>query len=432
MPARLPTRRLALLGAAVAVAASVLAAPSPLAASPSATPSVSVPAPVRPSDAQSAQQAKTAADQRVGTLLRTIAAQTREIAQLTTDASQAEQDYQDQLAVQAQAQAEANRATADRVAAQQRYDAAHRLFVRIVIAAYEDGSDVGIGPTARLLVADDPTAALNAGTAIQMVANMRAVVTATAESSAADMRRADAGVAAALSRTRAVTQRLADLRIHAAAALDRSRTVLTSLQHNLVLAKGGQARATQVLSTFLGGWSVADPAAAAAINLHYVELAKQAAKRPEAPAAAHWTAAMGQTAAYRALRWIGAPYAWAGGGATGPSTGVCAAGSAHNDCHIAGFDCSGLAMFAWGPYQSFAHFAATQYGAGTLHPGVADLLPGDLVFWSNGKTAAGIHHVAIYVGDGNVVQAPQSGDIVRVTPLGRVSSGYFGATRPLT
>jgi cell wall-associated NlpC family hydrolase len=40
--------------------------------------------------------------------------------------------------------------------------------------------------------------------------------------------------------------------------------------------------------------------------------------------------------------------------------------------------------------------------------------------------------VAVYVGDGNVVQAPQSGDIVRVTPLGSVDSGYFGATRPLS
>jgi GrpB-like predicted nucleotidyltransferase (UPF0157 family) len=44
----------------------------------------------------------------------------------------------------------------------------------------------------------------------------------------------------------------------------------------------------------------------------------------------------------------------------------------------------------------------------------------------------GIHHVAIYIGGGDVIQAPQSGDIVRVTPLDQVDSGYFGATRPLT
>ena len=52
----------------------------------------------------------------------------------------------------------------------------------------------------------------------------------------------------------------------------------------------------------------------------------------------------------------------------------------------------------------------------------------------SGPTAAldAIHHVAIYIGNGNVVQAPHSGDVVRVTPWDQVSWGYFGATRPLT
>ena len=79
-----------------------------------------------------------------------------------------------------------------------------------------------------------------------------------------------------------------------------------------------------------------------------------------------------------------------------------------------------------------AHIAAAQYGSGTVHPAITALLPGDLVFWSSNTTVAGIHHVAIYVGNGNVIQAPQSGDIVRITPLGSVSSGLFGATRPLS
>jgi cell wall-associated NlpC family hydrolase len=78
------------------------------------------------------------------------------------------------------------------------------------------------------------------------------------------------------------------------------------------------------------------------------------------------------------------------------------------------------------------HLAAEQYFAGRLHPAVPALKPGDLVFWSNNGKAAGIHHVAVYIGNGNVVQAPNSGDIVRVTPLANVDSGYFGATRPLT
>jgi cell wall-associated NlpC family hydrolase len=79
-----------------------------------------------------------------------------------------------------------------------------------------------------------------------------------------------------------------------------------------------------------------------------------------------------------------------------------------------------------------AHFAETQYASGQVHPAPGELRPGDLVFWSNNGAVSGIHHVALYVGAGEVVQAPQSGDIVRITPIGSVSSGYFGATRPLT
>jgi cell wall-associated NlpC family hydrolase len=141
---------------------------------------------------------------------------------------------------------------------------------------------------------------------------------------------------------------------------------------------------------------------------------------------------MGRTAVERALLYIGTNYAWAGGNAAGPTTGVCAPGDAHLDCHYVGFDCSGLALYGWAPYLSMAHFAATQYHSGSVHPAPDALLPGDLVFWSSDGSAAGIHHVAIYVGNGNVIQAPESGDIVRITPLGAVSSGYFGATRPLT
>jgi Cell wall-associated hydrolases (invasion-associated proteins) len=57
-------------------------------------------------------------------------------------------------------------------------------------------------------------------------------------------------------------------------------------------------------------------------------------------------------------------------------------------------------------------------------------MPGDLVFWSFDGTPTGIHHVAIYIGHGRVVQAPQSGDVVRVSPMW--SAGYMGATRPGT
>ena len=88
-------------------------------------------------------------------------------------------------------------------------------------------------------------------------------------------------------------------------------------------------------------------------------------------------------------------------------------------------------MYAWAQYP-FAHYAATQYQQGSVHPNMASLKPGDLVFWSSNGMVSGIHHVAMYIGGGNVIQAPESGDVVKITPLYAVSWGLFGATRPLT
>lgn len=120
-----------------------------------------------------------------------------------------------------------------------------------------------------------------------------------------------------------------------------------------------------------------------------------------------------------AQRWLGTPYSWAAGGNVGPTSGVCGDGSAWNDCHITGFDCSGLVMFA--VYQasggkiSLAHFADTQTRGGTP-VALNALLPGDLIsFADHGNPVA--HHVGIYLGGGKMINAPESGALVRIDSL---------------
>ena len=54
-------------------------------------------------------------------------------------------------------------------------------------------------------------------------------------------------------------------------------------------------------------------------------------------------------------------------------------------------------------------------------------MPGDLVFF--GPSVEGIHHVGIYVGDGKYIQAPRTGDVVKVSSLSN-RSDYVGACRP--
>ncbi len=145
-----------------------------------------------------------------------------------------------------------------------------------------------------------------------------------------------------------------------------------------------------------------------------------------------WSPARGRAAARRAEAKVGVQYSYAAGSYTGATLGVCIPGdSAWNDCHIRGYDCSGLALYAWaGEGVYMAHYSQAQYNEGSVHPSIDTLMPGDLVFFSSNGQQSGIHHVAIYIGNDQVVQAPQSGDLVKISNLWR--NGYFGATRPGT
>jgi cell wall-associated NlpC family hydrolase len=150
-----------------------------------------------------------------------------------------------------------------------------------------------------------------------------------------------------------------------------------------------------------------------------------------------WTPSIGRAVVARAKTWLGLPYSWAGGSTAGPTTGICDwghGGGGWFDCRVWGFDCSGLVMFTMAPYRDLAHYAATQFvQAGRFHPSRDELQPGDLVFFSTNHSVAGIHHVAVYIGNGKVIQAPQSGFTVSVAPLASVlPSQYYGATRPVS
>jgi cell wall-associated NlpC family hydrolase len=170
------------------------------------------------------------------------------------------------------------------------------------------------------------------------------------------------------------------------------------------------------------------------------------ASRPSTPARAavvpatnapapvgNWTSERGVTIAQRALSWLGWPYSFAAGNGTGPTYGQAVDQDSRNDWRVKGFDCSGLVMYALAPWLQLTHFAATQYSeAGSVHPSLDALQPGDLVFWSHDGTVNDIGHVAIYVGNGNVVEAPHSGAYIQVVPLDQVEAGRIGTTRPLT
>jgi cell wall-associated NlpC family hydrolase len=148
----------------------------------------------------------------------------------------------------------------------------------------------------------------------------------------------------------------------------------------------------------------------------------------------NWTQPRGIEIATRALHWYNWPYSFGGGNEYGPTYGVAVDFDSRNDGHIRGFDCSGLVMYAMAPWvKGLTHYAASQYSeVGHFHPSLSDLQPGDMLFWSKDGTVNGIGHVAIYIGGGRVVQAPESGAYIDVVPINQVEPGRIGVTRPLT
>jgi cell wall-associated NlpC family hydrolase len=109
---------------------------------------------------------------------------------------------------------------------------------------------------------------------------------------------------------------------------------------------------------------------------------------------------------------LGKPYKW---GATG---------------ELGFYDCSGLMLRAYEKGGiTLPRTSRQQWYAGARVWQVSQMLPGDLVFYAyNTADPATIHHVGIYIGAGNMIDAPYTGANVRITPFLR--GDFIGAVRP--
>ena len=99
------------------------------------------------------------------------------------------------------------------------------------------------------------------------------------------------------------------------------------------------------------------------------------------------------------MQYLGIKYQWGGASPDG------------------GFDCSGLVMYVYGQMGvSLPHYTGAQWNVG-VPVSRSDLQPGDLVFFD------GLGHVGIYIGGGQFIHAPHTGDVVKISSL----SGYYAA-----
>jgi cell wall-associated NlpC family hydrolase len=396
----------------------------------------------------------------VGQLGGQIASAQAQLQQLQGKQEIAEQKYALALQQLQQAKARATQAEATVRHAKARVTSAHAQFVRYLQASYMSG-DVG-GTAGSLLTAPDPSALLAASSLEEYQAEHQVNAIGALQTATVAKSNADAKARVAVQDETSAAAKAKQAAQVARDAYNAEQAQKVTLQNTLASKQSALATARAELADLDNQRDVYNAYVAEQARLARIraEKAREARLRAEAAAAAAarararhsgggggssssgggggsswsppppsgggWTQAKANRAVARAHSQLGVPYIFAGGDENGRNAGGC------NDpiapCGETGFDCSGLVLFAW--HQNWAHYAASQYSeAGSFHPSPSQFKPGDLLFWWED---GGIGHVAIYIGGGDVIQAPQSGDVVKITPWDQVQSGYYGATRPLT
>ncbi|MFJ2742364.1 C40 family peptidase [Streptomyces sp. NPDC087440] len=161
-----------------------------------------------------------------------------------------------------------------------------------------------------------------------------------------------------------------------------------------------------------------------------------------APAACDVLSPGASAAAEKAVRaactQLGVWYSWGGGHGPqpGPTYGQVdpTDPDSSQDPYRKGFDCSGFVRWAYAQAAGqdiLDGNAHSQYNSGrvsarfTAAQGLDPLLPGDLVVWGSARK---VHHIAVYLGAGKMVEAKESGTKVMVSDV-RLGGDYFGAVR---
>jgi cell wall-associated NlpC family hydrolase len=331
----------------------------------------------------------------------------------------------------------------DYQATQERYEAAHGRAVAAAATARQATADVGVAHdevvdfarrsymqhstfagASALLTAADPGQLIERAALLEAAGAHRSDVLDRMEVAEEQAVKAEGQARTALAEADALKQEAAQALAVAQTAERSARDQAAALSTQQTQLRRQLSSARSQLTALVGAREAANRAARAA-----------AAPPPPPPAPANpapvdngapaggGSASAAQVAIDAGMRYLGLPYAWGGGGANGPGPGL------PPDAGVVGFDCSGLTQYAyaqagiWIPRNSRAQYSALpKVSRGSLQAG-------DLVFWAwNPSNWQTIHHVAIYLGDGRVLQAPESGDVVKISTMWW--SGYAGAVRP--
>lgn len=304
----------------------------------------------------------------------------------------AEQLNQAQIDVRT-AQRAAAQATEAATAAQVRARAAQRLLAASLASQYKAAS---FSRTAALLASNSTEGYLQTIQSMNLLTQHQSAVALTATKAIATSNtaaaQAKAAVATAVEKRALIAKRQAELtkQVRKYKALLATLTAAERAKYHNPVPQPAPAVVERVVARAVTQASQAPMVAAAPV--------------PQTPPSAGPSSRGAGAAISEARAQLGKPYSWGGGG---PGS----------------FDCSGLTSWAWrAGGVSLPHNAAAQQGSGRP-VSRGELQPGDLVFF--GSPA---YHVGLYIGDGMMIHAPTTGDVVKVSSLSYMGE-YAGAVR---
>jgi cell wall-associated NlpC family hydrolase len=361
---------------------------------------------------------RAAALARAGARARTLNAA---LSGLRTQAEALTERYDHEVSLEQQASAAYQAAEARLAAARAAERRAAARLAQLAAAEYESagGPDMAAAVFAGIT---DPRGYLGEIGLQEAMDNQRTDLLAATRADAIVTRLFGVQAAGLLAQRRAAAQAAGFLKAAVAAAVGRQAGLVRkadAARTRLATAAAG-ARASEAALAAAGGSggpAVAPPAGvrpagvAASVLAGGPDGAAPGVFAPDWAADAGASAAQGNTAANWALTQLGRPYQWGG---AGPGA----------------YDCSGLALQAWDRAGvRLLHWTGFQWVSGP-HVPLAGLRRGDLVFYAfNGADPATIHHVGIYIGHGQMVDAPFTGSFVRIDSI-YAFPGLIGATRP--
>jgi peptidoglycan DL-endopeptidase CwlO len=429
---RKPPRSLARLGSHGMAAGLLLSLAAGLLLGPADATPADKPTPTKHQVAQAQTKAANAA-KAVGSASAQLAKIEAELNRLNRNADIAGENYDGAVYKLGLASQAARQARQRADLAQAQYDAAESIVGTFASAAYRSGANFGSadiflgsgGPGGAVTRADTlavvgaqvQRAMLTAqstkivAAVLRQQANAALATEKTAEAAVAKAKqRADASVAAQQSKVASLDKQMAQLKHELAYAQLHATHLVTDRKNGLAAAalalKQAQERAAREKKALAEETAREEARARAAQAQSQVDTAPVVS----VGATARGTTAGAARAIAYARQQLGKPYVYA---AAGPGS----------------FDCSGLTMRAWqagGVY--LPHWSVAQYEQ-SQPVSSGDARPGDLVFFaSNSNDYRSIYHVALYLGNGMMIEAPHTGDVVKIIAV--YPNDFFGYARP--